>query len=397
MAKGSKDCFKKPLKRKIFFNYATVGLIGKPAYKAALAFLNDYMQIGPPEVLDKYDNYSAKLSIEASKLLNCEPQEITYVKNTTEGIVIASETLPLQAGDQVLLTASEYPANLLPWLKKKKDGIDVKIITGQDNHKAFLKLLDSINPKTKAVSISWGQYYDGYIPDLALLSKVCRQNNAFLVVDGVHGVGTRKIDLRQIDVDFLACGGQKTLGAVVGIGFLYINKKVLDRLLDFKVGIRSVYRFDASGYSLKLGAERFTDGTANILGIVSLYASIKDVNRQGIENIQKKNLALLAKYKQILRQNNIDFIDYKDQANILSLKVFNPAGLAKFLRHRNIYIKPVGDVARISFSHNSNERDFIKTASYIKQWILAAEKQAARQARRRKNQPGILAPSFVIK
>ena len=348
------------------------------AHRAASDFLNDYLHIGPPEVLEKYDIYSTKLASETAKLLNCSADEITYIKNTTEGIIIASESLPLEFGDEVLLMGQEYPANILPWLKKKKDGLNVKILSEEKNDLAFSKLIESITPKTKVVSISWGQYYDGYLPDLQLLSKVCKENNVFLVIDGVHGIGTRKIDLQKIHVDILSCGGQKTIGALPGIGFMYINKSTLSKLNDFKVGIRSVKNFDFEGYEIKDVAERFQDGTQNLIGVVSLYAAIRHINALGIENIEKKNLKLLSIYKKILYKNKIEFIDHKNQANIISLKVSNPVGLVHFLRQHGVYIKTVKDVARISFTHSSNVKDFNVVVKHIRDWSNSAHNMVAK-------------------
>lgn len=339
------------------------------SFKCALKFLKDYFRTGPPEVIEKYETYAEKLSLEAARLLNCDPSEISYIKNTTEGLIIASESLPLNKGDTVLLSSFEYPANLLPWLKKKKDGINVRLITANNNQQAFLKLLNNINKKTKAVSVSWGQYYDGYIPDLELLSKICKQNGTFLVVDGVHSVGARQIDLKKIHIDILSCGGQKTIGAIMGIGFLYVNKNTLKNLLDFKIGLRSVKHFTSYDYELKDTAERFYDGTQNLIGIVSLHAALKDINNVGIKKIEQKNIALLSAYKKILNNNKIPFIDYKNQANIISLKVQDPADLATFLRNHGVFVKAIKDVARISFSHNSNVPDFVKTVKLIKQWM----------------------------
>jgi selenocysteine lyase/cysteine desulfurase len=352
--------------KKIFFNYATVGPLNKKAFKAVKKFLDEFVKIGPPQILEKYDQYFYLLTREASRLLHCNPEEIVFTKNTTEGIIIASETLPLSADDEILLVENEYPANLLPWLKKKKDGVIVKVVRGSDNQEAFKNLLKSITPKTRAVSVSWGQYYDGFMPDMELLSETCRKNNTFLVVDAVHRVGARQIDLSKIHIDFLACGGQKHIGALPGTGFLYVNNKTLNKLKNFKVGIRSVRHFDSNGYTLKGSAERFLDGTQNLAGLVSLVYAIKDINEQGISKIEKKNLSLLKSFKKILCENNLPFVDYMDQANILSLKVQNSEALDKYLRSKNIYIKAVKGVARISFSHTSSIKNFKTLIQSIK-------------------------------
>lgn len=362
---------------KVFFNYATVSPMCEPAYTACRAFLDEFYTVGPPEALYKYDPMADDLAAEAAKLLGCSPEEVTYIKNTTEGVFLASETLPLDTGDEVLVLGNEYPANLLPWLKKKKDGIDVKIIKGTDNEQAFKELLATISPMTKAVSISTTQYYDGYMLDLDLLSRTCRENNTYLVVDAVQTVGNRKLDLTKTPVDILVCGGQKYLRAGTGIGFMYVNKRIMPQLRDIKVGIRSMQGFDEDSYTLKDTAARFQDGTQNLPGIVALLASLKSINEMGIETIEAKNLQLLADIKACLANHNIPFIDHGDhQGNIVSMKVSDPKVLFMYLKDRHAYIKPIHDIARLSFVHDINIADVEKLASLIDAWMRETGERA---------------------
>jgi selenocysteine lyase/cysteine desulfurase/nucleoside-diphosphate-sugar epimerase len=354
---------------KIFFNYGAVGKLGAPAYRAVSAFLHDYYHVGPPEVLYKYEPYVEKLAREAGALLNCEPSEITYIKNTTEGLNIAADALPLQAGDEVLVSAGEYPATLLVWQRKKKEGIDVQFVEGEGNKEIFAALMKQISPRTKAIALSAIQHYDGYIPDLERISRTCRERGIFLIVDGAQMVGVRSINLKKTPVDFLICGGQKYLGGIVGIGFMYVSKRVMGRLRDTKVGIRSMEQFSSESYTLKDSARRFEDGTINLVGIVALHAALKHLNRVGMPAIERKNLELLATCKAFLSEAGISFIDYKRQGNIVSVQVENPISLAQYLRDQNIVVKHIGNIVRISFSHYSRPRDFKFVAQKIKEWI----------------------------
>ena len=276
--------------KKYFFNYATVGPMNKEIYDVARVFLDDYYYLGPPEVVCKYEEHAPKLALEASKLLNCEPDEITYLKNTTEGINIAADILPLGVGDEVLILKKEYPASLLVWSKKSKtDGIKLKIIDGRNSKEAVCNLLAAISHKTKAIIISWAQCHDGYLPDLNELSTICRARGVYLIVDGVQGIGNRVLDLQKTPLDILVCGGQKYLGGIVGIGFMYVNKKIMPQLRETKIGIRSVLGFGDGSYQLKQSAGRFQDGTMNLLGIVCLARALRRLNQLGIKNIENKN------------------------------------------------------------------------------------------------------------
>ena len=357
---------------KIFFNYATVSPMSEVAYHAVRDFLDEFYTVGPPEVLYKYDPKADDLAIEAAKLLNCDADEVTYIKNTSEGVFLASEALPLEAGDEVLVLGNEYPANLLPWLKKKKDGVDVRIIKGLDNEKVFHELLATISPKTKAVAISSTQYYDGYMIDLDALSRVCRENGAYLVVDAVQTIGNRKFDLEKTPVDILVCGGQKYLRAGTGIGLMYVNKKIMPELKDIKVGIRSMQRFDEDGYVLRDTAARFQDGTQNLPGIVALLASLKSINAIGIDEIEKQNLQLLTDIKACLKKYDIPFIDHGDhQGNIVSMQVSDPKALFEYLKAQSVYIKPIHDIARLSFVQDCRIEDVERLAQLVSGWLKA--------------------------
>ena len=343
--------------------------MGEPAYKAASGFLNNYFKIGPPEVLLTYEPYVKELAKEASRLLSCQEDEITYIKNTTEGLFLASESLPLLPGDEVLLWGREYPATLLTWLKKRKDGILVKILSGDDNAQSVDTIIAAIGPRTKVICIAWVQHYDGYMSDLELLGNICKEKGIYLVVDAVQGVGVREITLRNVHVDFFVCGGQKYIGGIVGIGFMYVRRGVIADLKDLKTGIRSVEKFDQDSYTLRSTASRFEDGTINLLGIVALHAAIKHINRLGIRNIEKKNLMFLAACKSTLSLCGIPYISYERQGNIIAIPVTDPIGLAIFLRERAIYIKPLRDVVRISFTHSSKRKDFDVLVAAIQAWL----------------------------
>ena len=356
--------------KKIFFSYGTVGLMEKDAYTAASRFLNEYYRIGPPDVLYKYDPYVSKLKDELAVLLNCDPTEVTYIKNTTEGTHIATEALPLKKGDEVLILGNEYPASMLSWLKKKKDGIDLKIIPGRDSAKTFEVLIESIGPKTKVIAVSWAQHYDGYMTDLDRLSDICREHGIYLVVDAVQGIGIRELDLKKTRVDILMCGAQKYLGCLMGIGFIYVNRELMPYLKDTKVGIRSMIKFDESAYELKNTAARFEDGTQNLIGIVALEAAVKYINKIGIRNIEQKNIKLLETFKEILHKNDIPFIDHKRQSNIIALRIYDPMGFTKFLAEEHIYIKSIKDVARISFKHTSSVADFKVVVAKTREWLI---------------------------
>lgn len=358
--------------KKIFFSFATVATEDPEVHEAILDYEDHFFHVGPPESLRKYEPCALELSEQVATLINCAPDEVTFTKNTSDGIIIATEALPLNAGDEVLVLENEYRANLVPWLKKRKDGIQVRIIEGHDNVKATEALIAAVGERTKAIGISWIQYSDGYITDLECISRLCVERGIYLVLDAVQGVGVRKLDLQKTPVSLATCGGQKYLRAGPGTGFLYVNHEIMPQLRDVHVGIRSVVQADRNGYILSEGAARFQDGTMNIEGIVALLAAVKHLNREGMENIERRNLELLHTFKRCLTDNGIKYVDHQDrQGNIITLQIDGAESLVKYLEDKHIYIRYLRDInaARISFHYTSTVEDFRELVKGIREWL----------------------------
>jgi selenocysteine lyase/cysteine desulfurase len=171
-------------------------------------------------------------------------------------------------------------------------------------------------------------------------------------------------------VDILVCGGQKYLRAGMGIGFMYVSQSVIPALRDSRVGIRSVKHFDEDSYVLKNTAARFQDGTQNITGLVALRAALREINAVGMDVIERKNLEILEGIKAILREHELDFVDHgMSQSNIVSMRTPDPAALVNFLMDRNVYIKAIDDVTRVSFIHKSKLEDIEVLAGHIREFL----------------------------
>src|SRR5207302_308326 len=146
-------------------------------------------------------------------LINAEPGEIALATNTSHGLNLAARALPLNAGDVVLVSDREFPANVYPWLRLKKQGIDVELAPcapeGWPDEDYLVERLH--DPRVRVLAVSFVQFSNGYRADLDRLGAACRANGTFLVVDGIQGVANSPLDVRDTAVDILACGGQKWL------------------------------------------------------------------------------------------------------------------------------------------------------------------------------------------
>ena len=179
-----------------------------------------------------------------ARLVGARPREIALMVNTTYGINLAARCLPFRPGDVVLGFDREFPANVYPWMAlAQARGVAVRRVScGEDrlpSEDALLRALDE-EPRAKAVSVSWVSFATGYRLDLARLGAACRERGVWFVVDAIQGLGARTLDLSALNVDVLACGGQKWLMSPWGTGFVYVRDELVGQLDPNPVGWMSV-------------------------------------------------------------------------------------------------------------------------------------------------------------
>jgi selenocysteine lyase/cysteine desulfurase len=284
---------------KVFLDAACVSLAPRPAVEAVEKFL-DIAMICPHESSTAHhifmDNLRAAARPAIARLINAHEDEIALTESTSHGLSLAANAIPLESGDHVLISDLEFMEVAIPWLQRKKDGIEVDVAP---NHKGEARVEDfaaRITPRTHVICISSVQWTNGYRCDLEALSHLCRDRNIWLVVDAIQQLGAVPLDVRQTPIDILVCGGHKWLNAPFGCGFLYVSREALPKLNPPLAGYLSVedpiggwgnyFQTPATtpvtDYAYVHSARRFeTGGTANYPGAIGLAASLNLIHNLG--------------------------------------------------------------------------------------------------------------------
>jgi selenocysteine lyase/cysteine desulfurase len=168
----------------------------------------------------------------AAELVGAGPEEIGLTINTGFGLSLAARALPLKAGDIVLTSDREFPANVYPWMLLKENGIQLELTpTTPEGWPDEARLLERLrDPRVRVLAISLVQFSNGYMVDLGRLSAATRASGTYLVVDAIQGVGQVPVDLSKTPVDVLSCGAQKWLLSPWGSGFVYVRRELIREL-----------------------------------------------------------------------------------------------------------------------------------------------------------------------
>lgn len=225
-------------------------------------------------------------------LIHADSEEIALTQNTSEGINIVANMLDWEPGDNVVLNNLEFFPNYWPWLRLRKRGVEIRIIEHRDGRITSDDWAAHIDDSTKVIALSSVAWVNGLRHDLAKLGRLARRHGAYLVVDAMQSAGVIETDVRQGPVDFLACGGHKWLFSLLGSGFFYCRRELIEKFEPAYVGWQSddqPFNYSFREYKLAPTAQRFMHGNTNIAGVHGLHAGISYINRIGLENIERRN------------------------------------------------------------------------------------------------------------
>lgn len=225
--------------------------------------------------------------------------EVIFTRGTTEGINLVAETWGmdnLKAGDEILVSEMEHHANLLPWQRlAKRTGATLKFIPVTPEGKLAMDKLDElITKKTKLVAVTHASNVLGTHVDVKTIGKKAHAVGAKILVDAAQSIPHEKIDVKDLDCDFLAFSGHKMLGPT-GIGVLYIKKELHANLPPYQVGGGIVYEVDFHDARWQEVPQRFEAGTPAIAQAVGLGAAV-DYMKKNVDFAElKKHEAALTK------------------------------------------------------------------------------------------------------
>ena len=228
-------------------------------------------------------------------LIGADAAEIALVPNTSTGINIAAQILPVAKDRVILGHDGEFPANVYPWMAiERRGGARFEQIAltaaGLPDWDALRARLD--RGDVGLLAISWVSFVSGDRADLASIGALCRERGIWFVVDAIQGVGTTQLDVHACNVDVLACGAQKWLLSPWGSGFCYVRRELVQRLEPSTVGWLAMWHAETFSRMLEYDltyfddARRFEVATIPYQDMAGMNASVSLIGELGIDRIE---------------------------------------------------------------------------------------------------------------
>ena len=298
------------------------------------------------EATEQYENTRTKIA----KFINAKHrEEIIFSKNATESLNLIAYSYGLdnlKKDDEVVISIMEHHSNLVPWQKMtKQTGSKLNYMYINKNYEITDEEIESkITDKTKIVGITHVSNVLGTINNVKKIIKYAHKKGAVVIVDASQSIPHTKIDVQDLDADFLVFSGHKML-APLGIGVLYGKRELLNKMTPFLMGgdmIEYVYEQDTTFAPLP---NKFEAGTQNVEGVIGLGAAIDYIENLGYDKIQEIEHEVLSYARQEL--SKLDYLtlyttpNEENHSSVISfnIKEVHPHDVASILDSEGVCVR----------------------------------------------------------
>jgi len=312
----------------IHFNNAGASLPTKYVNEAIIAFIKEEEATGGYEMQDKYDHEISGIYRELARLIKSGSDEISLSDGASTAFSKALYAIPFQAGDEIITSEIEYSSNYLNYLKVKKDkGIIITTIPKAEESPIDLeKLEQAIKKKTRLIAVTHMPTSSGAISPVAAIGKIAKAHNILYLVDTCQSIGHYPTFVDDINCDFLTGTSRKYLRGPRGLGFLYANKRVYEKLDPYMIEATGAAWKSKEHYDLSYTSKMFEAYEKPYGFVMGFKAAVKYANDIGIDKIWERTKMLGIKARSAF--SNIEGVQIHDgggqeKSGIVTLTIKN--------------------------------------------------------------------------
>lgn len=274
-------------------------------------------------------------------------EEVVFTRGTTEGLNLVAFSYGeafLNPGDEVILTVMEHHSNIVPWqMLRERKGINIKVVPMDDKGNLLLDDYEQLfTPKTRLVCVAHVSNVLGTVNPVKRMAEIAHAHGAHILVDGAQSVPHFKVDVQQLDCDFLVFSGHKVYGPT-GIGVLYGRKELLEQMPPYQGGGEMIARVTFEKTTYERLPYKFEAGTPDYVGSHALAVALDYVEGIGFENIVAHE-QMLTRYA-MERMSEIRGMKFygetaeKDAVVAFNIGDIHPLDLGTLLDHLGIAIR----------------------------------------------------------
>ncbi|MHC8299940.1 aminotransferase class V-fold PLP-dependent enzyme [Pseudomonas sp. ZS1P83] len=270
----------------IHFNNAGAALMPTPVIEVMTRHIQLEASLGGYEAAGKQSAELENVYGAIGRLINAQPDEIAVIENATRAWDMAFYSLPLQPGDVVLTSTTEYAGNYIPYLQlKKQRGIEIRVIPNDEHGQVSLPALKDMlgDDRVALISLPVIATNGGPVQPIEQIGALARAAGVLFLLDACQGVGQMPIDVQKIGCHMLAATSRKYLRGPRGMGFLYVERSLCQNLEPVFLDLHAASLQTADTFKVRADARRFENWECNVAAKLGLGAAVEYALAQGLE------------------------------------------------------------------------------------------------------------------
>lgn len=313
----------------VYLNHAAVAPWPSRTARAVKEFAEENVRAGSR-------NYQAWLSREAQLRQQCrdiinapDAEDIALLKNTSEALSVVAHGLDWHDGDNAVISDEEFPSNRIPWQFQAGKSVALREV-GLNVDDPEAALMEACDNHTRILSVSSVQYASGLRLDLPRLGEFCRAREIVFCVDAIQSLGAHAFDVEAAQADCVMADAHKWMLGPEGVALFYCRPALRDRLTLHQFGwhmVRDAGNFDSRDCTPADSGRRFECGSANMLGIHALSASLSLFAEAGMENVEARVLEKVNYLmEKLTAMNGIEVLTRSTPGRLAGILTFRAAG-----------------------------------------------------------------------
>jgi len=329
----------------IYLNHAAVAPWPARTATSVKQFADENMHYGAaryPEWLKT----ESRLREQIQRLINAPSvDDIALLKNTSEALSFVASGLDWQAGDNIVSSDQEFPSNRIPWQAQSDKGVEFRAVDLNSEPDPESALMNACDSNTRLLAISSVQYGSGIKVDLQRLGEFTRKRDILFCVDAIQSIGSQLFDVQAINADFAMADAHKWMLGPEGIALFYCREAVRDQLSLHEFGwhmVKDSGNYDKKTWEIAPSSRRFECGSANMVGIHALAASLSLFEEVGMKVIEQRIADRIEQlFTGLEGKPNISLLTPRDSrchAGILTFQILNhdPAEIHRQLIEQHV-------------------------------------------------------------
>jgi len=309
----------------VWLNTAHQGRLPKRAARA----LSDAVEWKlHPEALASPERFTAvpqRLRHLLARVVGARDDDVVLANSASYGLHLVANGLDLRRGDEIIVAANDFPSDILPWVRLEHRGVKVRMIEPHDEVLTADEVAAACTRHTRAVCLTWVHSFSGRILNLDAVGTVCRDHDAWFIVNGSQAVGAIPIDVHSTPIDALVSAGFKWLCGPYGTGLCWLRPELFDTLRPTKLyWLSALTSADLAASSLDLrsitprrAGRHDVFGTANFFNYVPFAAAVELLLEFGIPRVRDYVDGLVVRLLSGIEQSAFDLVSSTDDRSTL--------------------------------------------------------------------------------